>query len=131
MRWFRRAKRQNDATEWERSQREVRSSKEHRYAQTVTQRGLVNEVSKILFAADPIGINFDTNTDEYDSEAETIVIALGDANGPAEVQALTHETFAQWFGPHLAGPVERYAGVATDIWDLWQRRGGQRGLGPR
>jgi hypothetical protein len=39
----------------------------------VTRRDFVQEVSQILFAADLIGINFESNTEEYDSEAETIV----------------------------------------------------------
>jgi len=81
----------------------------------VTQRDLVQDVSQSLFAADLIGINFETNTDEYDSEAETIVIALPQAARPKDVQALTHETFVQWFDPQTAGPAERYAAVGVDI----------------
>ena len=100
---------------WERVQDEVRKAREHRSAQTVTQRDLVQDVSQILFAADLIGINFETNTDEYDSEAETIVIALPQAARPKDVQALTHETFVQWFDPQTAGPAERYAAVGVDI----------------
>ena len=128
MRWFRRGDRATEAKKWERTQAEVRKAKEHRYAQTVTQRDLVAEVSQVLFRADPIGINFETNTDEYDAEAETIVIALPKAHGPDDVMALTHESFVRWFDARTAGPAERYSGVATEIWSLWQRHQGQKGL---
>jgi hypothetical protein len=95
----------------------------------VTQRELVDEVSQILYRADPVGINFETNTDEYDSEAETIVIALTNADGPADVKAIAHETFVQWFDAQTAGPIERYASVGSEVWSLWQRHQGQAGQG--
>lgn len=85
-------------------------------------------MSQILFRADPVGINFDTNTDEYDAEAETIVIGLPRTSGPADVKALAHETFVQWFDAHTAGPIDRYAAVASEIWSLWRRHQGQLGL---
>ncbi len=105
--------------------------REHRVEQTVTQRDLVDQVSHILFRADPIGINFETNTDEYDAEAETIVIALSNAHGPEDVKALMHETFVQWFDAQTAGPVERYRSLAAEIWNLWKRHQGQMGLDPQ
>ena len=125
MKWFRRGRRPSEAEQWERIQAEVRSAKEHRYALTVTQRDFVNEVSQVLFRADPIGINFESNTDEYDAEAETIVIAIPNARGPDDVKALAHESFVQWFDAEMAGPIERYAEVASEIWSLWQRHQGQ------
>jgi hypothetical protein len=112
---------------WERLQAEVRAAKQSRFEQTATQRDLVDAVSQILFRADPAGINFETNTDEYEAEAETIVIGLPNAHRPEDVKALTHETFWQWFGPD-AGPIDRYAAVASEIWNLWQRHQGQLGL---
>ena len=78
--------------------------------------------------ADPVGINFETNTDEYDAEAETIVIALPRAAGPDDVRALTHEAFVQWFDGETAGPIERYTAVANEIWSLWRRHQGHSGL---
>ena len=90
MKWFRRGDRPSEAEQWESIQAEVRRAKEHRYALTVTQRDLVDEVSRLLFRADPVGINFETNTDEYDAEAETIVIALPNVHGPDDVKALEH-----------------------------------------
>lgn len=113
---------------WERIRDEVRAAKESRFAQTADRRDLVDAVSALLFQADPVGINFQTNTDEYDAEAETIIIALPKADGPDDVTALTHEVFVQWFGTESAGPVERYADVSARIWSLWQRQEGQSGL---
>jgi hypothetical protein len=126
--WFRRKSTSHDP-EWERIQDEVRHAKQWRLEQTTTQRDLVDVVSEMLFRADPIGIKFETNTDEYDAEAETIVIGLHLASGPKDVNTLAHETFVQWFDAETAGPPERYASAATEIWNLWQRRQGQLALG--
>lgn len=123
MKWSRRDKR----VVWQRLQAEARVAKQSRFEQTVTQRDLVDSVSQILFRADPAGINFETNTDEYYAEAETIVIGLPNAHSPEDVKALMRETFWQWFGPQ-AGPIDRYAAVASEIWDLWRRHQGQLGL---
>jgi hypothetical protein len=128
MKWFRREKRAPEDVQWERIQAEVRTAKQWRFEQTVTQRDLVDAVSQILVLADPVGINFETNTDEYDAESETIVIGLPNAHGPEDVTALTHETFVQWFGAQIAGPIDRYTAVASEIWNLWRRHQGQLGL---
>jgi hypothetical protein len=125
---FRRDKRTPEEIEWERIQAEVRAASQYRYEQTVTKRDLVEAVSAILFRADPIGINFETNTDEYDAEAETIVIALPKATSPDDVKALTHDAFVQWFDAQTAGPIDRYTPVATEIWSLWRRHEGHFGL---
>jgi len=123
MKWFRRSKPAD--SKWEQQSVEIAAAKQWRLAQTATRRDLVLEVSRILFDADPIGINFESNTDEYDSEAETIVIGLPETSSPADVQTLAHETFVQWFDAKSAGPPDRYRGVAAEIWNLWQRHQGR------
>lgn len=128
MKWFRRTQASQADTDWERTKVELEAAKRRRLAQTATQRKLVTEVSRILFEADPVGINFESNTDEYDAEAETIVIALPRARDAEDVRALTHETFVQWFDPETAGPIERYRAVAVEIWRAWQREQGQAAL---
>lgn len=128
MKWFRRKERTPEDVHWERLQAEVLAAKQSRFEQTVTQRNLVDAVSQILFRADPAGINFETNTDEYDAEAETIVIGLPKAHHLQDVKALTHETFVQWFGAQTAGPIDRYTAVTSEIWNLWRRHQGQLGL---
>lgn len=120
MNWSRREKR--PATdEWQRRSKEIGAAKARRMEATANARQLVVAVSQVLFRADPVGLNFETNTDEYIAEAETIVIALPEATSPQDVQALTHECFVEWFDPELAGPPTQYTTVAEEIWDLWQR----------
>jgi hypothetical protein len=85
----------------------------------VGQKDLVSRVEALLFSEDPIGINFDTNADEYRPEAQTIVIRLPEATSSDDVQRIVHEEFVRWFDRQLAGPVERYRVVAESIWGLW------------
>jgi len=102
--------------DWNRQSEEIRRAKEARRSALVGREALVAEVSAILFESDPIGINFEWNTDEYDSEAETILLRLGDARGPEDVQRIAHEEFVLWFDEKIAGPPARYAEVARAIW---------------
>src|SRR5262245_24463520 len=83
-------------------------------------------ISEALFEADPIGINFEVNTDEYEPEVGTIIPRLGSAQSPEDVQAIVHEEFCRWFHPVDAGPRERYAAVSAKIWTLWLEYGDQR-----
>jgi hypothetical protein len=73
-------------------------------------------LSALLFEEDPIGINFEDNTDEYDLEAGTIVPRLKDCHGVEDVSAVVHEEFVHWFDEEIAGPPERYAKIAARIW---------------
>lgn len=130
MKWFRRTRVSQEDKDWERKKVEIDAAKRQRLAQTATQRELVTEVSRILFEADPIGISFGSNTDEYDAEAETIVIGLGGARSADDVRSLTHEAFVQWFDAQTAGPAERYTSVAAGIWDAWRRSQEQSALPP-
>jgi hypothetical protein len=75
----------------------ARAGREH---VLVGREDLVSRVEALLFCHDPIGINFDTNTDEYRPEAHR----------------------------QIAGPVERYRVVAESIWGLWTA-GGTHGRG--
>ena len=52
-------------------------------------------ISEALFKADPIGINFDTNTDEYEPEAGTIIPHLRSATSEADVQSIVYEEFCR------------------------------------
>jgi len=77
-------------------------------------------VEELLFRHDPIGINFETNTDEYEPEARTIVPRLHEAADEQDVLRIVHEEFVHWFG-ETAGPGERYRQIASEIWQLWNR----------
>lgn len=76
MSWFRRNKRPANQEDWDRISKEITAAKAQRVEATADARELVDAISQALFRADPVGINFETNTDEYVAEAETIVIAL-------------------------------------------------------
>jgi len=80
---------------------------------------LFASVSDALFKADPVGINFETNTDEYEPEAGTIIPRLRSAASAEDVQTIVHEEFCRWFDPVNVGPREKYALVAAEIWALW------------
>jgi hypothetical protein len=82
--------------------------------------GLLDEISSILFRHDPIGINFDDNTDEYDAEAATVLAGLHRCSRGEDVLRLVHREFTRWFGRDVAGPLERYEAPAADIWALWR-----------
>ncbi|WP_334121640.1 hypothetical protein [Glutamicibacter sp.] len=83
---------------------------------------LTSRVEKLLFAADPIGINFDTNTDEYSPEAKSIVRRLPEVGSMDDLQRIIHQEFVHWFDADIAGSVEQYRSIAESIWNLWEKR---------
>lgn len=80
---------------------------------------LFASISAALFEADPVGINFDENTDEYDAETGTIIPRLNAAKSAEDVHAIVYEEFCRWFDPVSAGPREKYTSVSAKIWELW------------
>jgi hypothetical protein len=103
-------------SDWARNADRIRAESQARRNALIGREALVAEVSAILFEADPMGINYDQNTDEYDSEAETIVLRLNQALGPEDVQRIAHEEFVRWFDAFHAGPPARYAKIGDAIW---------------
>ena len=81
---------------------------------------LFDEVAAIFFRHDPIGINFEDNTDEYEPEARTILPRLRTCHSAEDALTVVHEEFQRWFEPDTAGPRERYADIANDVWTLWR-----------
>jgi hypothetical protein len=81
---------------------------------------LFETVAAILFMADPIGINFKSNTDEYEPEVETILPRLSRDNTVEEVTGIVYEEFVRWFGAEEAGSRQSYQPVAEKIWKAWQ-----------
>src|SRR5262245_41494236 len=65
-------------------------------------------LSDILFSEDPIGINFEDNTDEYEVEADTILPRLRGVHSVEDVRAIVHQEFVKWFEAFIAGPPEKY-----------------------
>jgi hypothetical protein len=87
---------------------------------------LFDAVSALLFRHDPIGIAFDNeNADEYDLETGTILPRLRNCKSVGDVQRVVHEEFVRWFDAGNAGPEQRYALIASEIWELC-RSGGNR-----
>ena len=80
---------------------------------------LFAKVSAVLFELDPMGINFESNTDEYEPEAGTIIPRLTEVSTPQDVEVIVHEEFSRWFGDEEAGPREQYRTVAARIWEAW------------
>jgi hypothetical protein len=81
---------------------------------------LFDVVASILFDADPIDINYETNTDEYEPEAGTILPRLNEASTVDDVARIVHEEFLHWFGAEEADAVQNYQPVAARIWEAWQ-----------
>lgn len=82
---------------------------------------LFDEASALLFRCDPIGINFEDNTDEYDPEVGTILPRLSGCHSPLEVRRVIFEEFCRWFGPETAGDEMSYDAIAEELWQLWSR----------
>lgn len=82
--------------------------------------GMFDSIAALLFRHDPIGICCANNTDEYYPEARTILPRLRDCGSAEEALRMVHAEFVRWFTPKIAGPKERYAEIASEIWDLWQ-----------
>jgi hypothetical protein len=82
---------------------------------------LFAEINRMIFEADPIGINFEDNTDEYEPEVGTIIPRLPSCVSAACVRRVVHEEFERWFGADIAGPEARYTALSEGIWVAWQR----------
>jgi len=82
-------------------------------------RELFDSVAGLLFRHDPVGINFKVNTDEYETETGTILPRLRGCQSEGEVRRIIHEEFVRWFDAATAGPEERYATIASEVWQLW------------
>ena len=97
-------------------ERAIPSREERRIALAPHQQ-LVDDVSALLFRHDPIGINFEHNTDEYDPEADTIVLRLVDIESTPpvdELQQVVHDEFVRWFGD-TAGPHAHYHAITVEL----------------
>lgn len=79
-------------------------------------------VSGAMFKHDPIGINFGHNTDEYDTEAGTVIPRIPACRSAEDVALVLHEEFQAWFGTEGAGEIAAYGALAAEIWQLVERR---------
>ena len=81
---------------------------------------LFDSVASILYRHDPIGINFEVNPDEYETEAETILPRLRSCHTVEDVHQVVYEEFVRWFEA-TAGSFEGYKEIAEEIWQLCQQ----------
>lgn len=81
---------------------------------------LYDEVLQTLFRNDPIGINFEINTDEYEPEVSTILPRLMEARSVEDLQKIIHQEFVRWFGADIAGSGAKYARIAREVWDAYK-----------
>jgi hypothetical protein len=72
-----------------------------------------------FFIHDPVSINFDENTDEYEPEVRTVWPRLGSARSARDVTRILHEEFVHWFS-ESAGPPEHYERLGAEVWRIWQ-----------
>jgi hypothetical protein len=115
-RWRSRRPQPAEDAQWEAVVARIQANRADRRRALVGKEDVVAFLEELLFRHDPIGINFGENTDEYRPEAETIARRLPDATSVDDVTRIVHEELARWFGASIAGPREKYAAIAREIW---------------
>ena len=83
-------------------------------------RTLYDELEKLFYKHDPIGISFEP--DEYDPEVELLLPRLSQVRTERELTNEIHAIFQHMFSPETAGPRKRYAPIARDTWELMQEQ---------
>lgn len=86
---------------------------------TPAEAALLRRLSAILFEFDPMGLDHQTDTDEYDSEARTILARLREDDDVQDLESIVHDEFCRWFGVEDAGPSSAYGPVAAAIRAAW------------
>ena len=101
---------------------EARQIKAARDALKKRYRGLYDRVTSILFRVDPMGINFEDNTDEYDPETDTILPRLPNCTSSDDVRKVVIEEFERWFDPDMVndGNRKHFDEIAKAIWSELQ-----------
>jgi lysyl-tRNA synthetase class I len=92
-------------------------NREYRRQLKLKYGAFYSAIEALFFRYDPMDINYETNTDEYDPEVSSVLPRLGSCVSPTDVQRVLHEEFTRWFGD--AGPPDHYASIAVDLWQLW------------
>jgi len=80
---------------------------------------LFHGISEILFEHDLMGINFGTNTDEYEPEVGTIIPELQKCSDHKDVQRVICQNFVYWFGDEACKKESDYEDVAKGVWRVW------------
>jgi hypothetical protein len=72
----------------------------------------------LFFTVDPMGINFESNSDEYEPEVGTVLPRLESAESVDDVVRILREEFHRWFGDVFDG--QSTDRLAPELWSLWQ-----------
>lgn len=112
--WFRRRR---QSKEWGQLSAQVQVAGEERREALRGQEADVDWLEALLFEVDPLDINYESNTDEYRPEAETITLRRREASSLEGVHRIVYEEFMRWFGE--VGPPDRRERIANEIWQRW------------
>ena len=89
-----------------------------RVALKEAHRVIFEALAALFFEIDPVGINYDENTDEYEPEVGTVLPRLAGAKSLVDVNTILTEEFDHWFGRPNYNE-ERLADLAVRTWALW------------
>lgn len=110
------------ARQWKKARRdllpELEKRLEERPGLVLAKEGVVAAVAALLFEFDPMGVNFEETTDEYDRQARTIVLRASTAFSPLSIEELTdlvYDVFINWLGLDVAGSRDSYVELAADL----------------
>jgi hypothetical protein len=81
-------------------------------------KALFAELTIAFFEVDPVGINFEENTDEYEAEVGTVLPRLTDAHSVDDVNQILREEFRFWFD-RFSYDQRRLAELAERVWAIW------------
>ena len=106
--------------------KEIEKRQKETYARRVQVNRIVDkdtfeEVCAILYKHDPIGLNFGDNSDEYQYEADYVVLRFREAENTKELAIIIKEVFANQFDQKLANnkhALETYDPIASEVWTL-------------
>jgi hypothetical protein len=118
MQWWRRRFPGSPKSEWDERAERLLAAKADRRRRLEGQEDAVRKLEALLFEHDPVGINFEVNTDEYRAEAETITLRRAEAKSVDDVLRIVYEEFVRWFDT-VAGPKSRYESIAHELWTDW------------
>jgi hypothetical protein len=79
---------------------------------------LVDTVREILTRYNVMELDGPEATAEHDYEAAWLLVPLLEATSFEELSVCVHAYFAAWFTPDLAGPPERFAALAQELWNV-------------
>jgi len=85
----------------------------------MSQDNLKKAISEIMFELDPIGINFEDNEDEYDSEAEQVLAIVYKVKSVDELEQKIVSLFKSMFSDDDIQENAVYAEIARRIWRLF------------